>query len=223
MIHRISYSLPILLWMLGPIQIVSAQIPGKSNTIVVEVTSKTGRIWMDRNLGASEAAKSSFQPSSFGYLYQWGRSSDGHQLRRSDTSKKLSKNNSPGNSDFILSTNSPNDWIKVQNDHLWQGAEGINNPCPVGFRLPTSMEFDAEIATWISKDAKGAITSTLKLPLSGYRSNGDGELTDSGISGDYWTSTVEEKNARGLYFDSKSASTDIGGRAVGVSVRCIKN
>ena len=79
------------------------------------------------------------------------------------------------------------------------------------------------MATWISKDAKGAILSALKLPLSGYRSNGDGEVTDSGISGDYWTSTVEDKNARGLYFDSKSGGTDIGGRAVGVSVRCIKN
>ena len=48
-------------------------------------------------------------------------------------------------------------------------------------------------------------------------------MTDSGINGDYWTSTVEDKNARGLYFDSKSGGTDIGGRAVGVSVRCIKN
>lgn len=221
--NRIRQSLFFLVCMLGLFQMVSAQVPDKENTMVVEVKSKTGRIWMDRNLGASEVAKSSLQSSSFGYLYQWGRFSDGHQLRRSRTTKKLSSKSSPGNSEFILSTKSPNDWIKVQNDQLWQGVKGINNPCPVGFRLPTSNEFDEEMATWISKDAKGAILSALKLPLSGYRSNGDGEVTDSGINGDYWTSTVEDKNARGLYFDSKSGGTDKGGRAVGVSVRCIKN
>jgi len=221
--NRISYSLFVLVCMLVPCQYLKAQIPDRENTMVVEVKSKTGRIWMDRNLGATEVAKSSLQSSSFGYLYQWGRFSDGHQLRRSRTTKKMSSTNSPSNSEFILSTKSPNDWIKVQNDQLWQGAKGINNPCPVGFRLPTSNELDEEIATWISIDAKGAILSALKLPLSGYRSNGVGEVTDSGVNGDYWTSTVEDKNARGLYFDSKSGGTDIGGRAVGVSVRCIKN
>ena len=128
-------SLFFLVCILGQFQYLSAQVPDKENTMVVEVKSTTGRIWMDRNLGASEVAKSSLQSSSFGYLYQWGRFSDGHQLRRSRTTKKLSSKSSPGNSAFILSTKSPNDWIKVQNDQLWQGAKGINNPCPVGFRF----------------------------------------------------------------------------------------
>jgi uncharacterized protein (TIGR02145 family) len=218
-----SHTLFFLACLFGQFQQMVAQVPDKENTLVVEVKSKTGRIWMDRNLGATQVANSSLRPTSFGYLFQWGRNSDGHQLRSSKTSKKLSATNSSTNSEFILSIKSPNDWLKAQNANLWQGAKGINNPCPVGFRLPTSKEFDEEIATWISKNGKGAILSPLKLPLTGYRSNGDGQVTDSGFSGDYWTSTVEGENARGLYFDSETAGTDAGGRAVGVSVRCIKN
>jgi len=222
MTHK-SHTQLILICLICQFQWVVAQTPEKDNTIIVEVKSTTGRIWMDRNLGATAVAKTSSQNSSFGHLYQWGRFSDGHQFRRSKTSKKLSATSSPSNSEFILSSKSPNDWIKSQNDNLWQGVKGVNNPCPAGFRLPTSAEFDEEIATWISKDANGALVSPLKLPMAGYRANSNGEVTDSGFNGDYWTSTAEGSYARGLYFDAKSASTDIGGRSVGVSVRCIKN
>lgn len=218
-----SHTLFFLICLFGHFSTIVAQVPDKDKTLVVEVKSKTGRVWMDRNLGATQVANSSLHATSFGHLFQWGRFSDGHQLRSSKTSKKLIATNSSDNSAFILSIKSPNDWLKDQNLNLWQGAKGINNPCPAGFGLPTSAEFEEEITTWVSKNAKGAILSPLKLPLTGYRTNSDGQVTDSGFSGDYWTSTVEGKNARGLYFDSGTAATDGGGRAVGVSVRCIKN
>jgi len=200
-----------------------AQVFTQDGTLVVEVKSKTGRIWMDRNLGAKQAATSSTNAASFGYLYQWGRASDGHQLRNSDTSTKLSSRDVPENGLFVLAIDSPNDWYNGQSEKLWQGVNGKNNPCPKGFRLPTSLELDAEIATWFAKNAKGAFASPLKLPMSGYRSNGNGSLTDAGLSGDYWTSTREGLNSRGLYFDLSSAGTDAGGRACGVSIRCIKD
>jgi len=200
-----------------------AQIFTQDGTLVVEVKSNTGRIWMDRNLGASQVATSSTNAASFGYLYQWGRASDGHQLRNSTTSSNLSTQDVPENGLFVLVINSPNDWFSGQSEILWQGVNGKNNPCPKGFRLPTSLELDAEIATWFSKDAKGAFASPLKLPMSGYRSNGNGSVTDAGLSGDYWTSTRDGLNSRGLYFDVSSAGLDAGGRACGVSVRCIKD
>ena len=188
-----------------------------------EVKSLTGKIWMDRNLGASQVATSSRDKASFGYLYQWGRSSDGHQKRSSFTSKRLAKTTIPANDMFIISTKFPTDWVKTQNADLWQGATGFNNPCPTGFRLPTAEEFDEEIATWKTKNASGAFLSPLKLPLTGYRTNSDGKVTDSGYNGDYWTSTTSDSYSKGLYFDEKSAATDAGGRGVGVAVRCIKN
>jgi uncharacterized protein (TIGR02145 family) len=181
----------------------------------IEVKSLTGKIWMDRNLGATQVARSSNDKASFGYLYQWGRSSDGHQKRSSFTTKKLAKSTFAENDKFIESTKFPTDWLK--------GATGINNPCPNGFRLPTASEFDEEIATWKTKNASGAFLSPLKLPMTGYRSNSDGKVTDSGYNGDYWTSTTTNSYSNGLYFDENSAATDAGGRGVGVAVRCIKN
>ena len=53
----------------------------------IEVKSLTGKIWMDRNLGATQVAQSSSDKASYGYLFQWGRSSDGHQKRSSFTTK----------------------------------------------------------------------------------------------------------------------------------------
>lgn len=217
----ILYHISIFFFIL--INATQAQVFTQDGTLVVEVKSKTGRIWMDRNLGAKQAATSSTNPASFGYLYQWGRASDGHQLRNSGTSSKLSSRDVLENGLFILSINSPNDWFNGQSEKLWQGVNGKNNPCPKGFRLPTSLELDAEIATWFAKNAKGAFASPLKLPMSGYRSNGNGSLTDAGLSGDYWTSTRDGLNSRGLYFDVSSAGMDAGGRACGVSVRCIKD
>ncbi len=55
-------------------------------TTVVEVTNPTtGRTWMDRNLGASQAATSITDALAYGDLYQWGRCADGHQSRTSGT------------------------------------------------------------------------------------------------------------------------------------------
>jgi hypothetical protein len=47
------------------------------------VVSKTGRIWMDKNLGAKRVATSPSDSLAFGFYYQWGRGSDGHQERLS--------------------------------------------------------------------------------------------------------------------------------------------
>jgi hypothetical protein len=47
------------------------------------VVSRTGRIWMDKNLGAKQVATSPDDSLAFGFYYQWGRGSDGHQERLS--------------------------------------------------------------------------------------------------------------------------------------------
>jgi hypothetical protein len=45
------------------------------------VTTATGRIWMDRNLGATRVALSSTDTEAYGDYYQWGRPEDGHQRK----------------------------------------------------------------------------------------------------------------------------------------------
>jgi len=63
----------LFMWLMC-LQFLSFLIKAQSN--VPTVISKTGRVWMDRNLGASQVATSSTDPLSLGDLYQWGRGTD---------------------------------------------------------------------------------------------------------------------------------------------------
>jgi hypothetical protein len=194
-----------------------------SATIVEVTNSSTGKIWMDRNLGASQVATSSTDANSYGDLYQWGRGSDGHQCRNSATTNTLSSSDQPGHGDFILTSSSPNNWRSPENTNLWQGVNGVNNPCPSLYRLPTDAELNAERLSWISQNAAGAFASPLKLPVAGFRDHGSGILGSVGSFGTYWSSTVSGSVARRLFFDSGGAGRDDQGRANGYSVRCLKD
>ncbi|MDI6401180.1 PEGA domain-containing protein [Balneolaceae bacterium ANBcel3] len=192
---------------------------------VVDVTNPaTGRIWMDRNLGASRAATSSTDAEAYGDLYQWGRAADGHQKRNSPTTSNLSSSDQPGHGSFILSSRDTNwDWRSPQNDDLWQGVNGINNPCPSGYRLPTEAEWEAERGSWSSNNAAGAFASPLKLPLAGFRYSSSGSLFAVGSGGRCWSSSVSGSGARGLGFGSSTAGMGSYSRARGYSVRCTKD
>ena len=193
-------------------------------TLVVNVLNPaTGKTWMDRNLGASQAATSSTNAAAYGDLYQWGRRADGHQCRTSATTATLSSIDQPANGNFILAPSAPIDWRSPQNTNLWQGVNGVNNPCPSGYRIPTNTELDAESLSWGLNNSAGAFASPLKLPLAGYREI-DGLLNNVGSIGTYWNSTVSGgPESSFLYFDSSSASMSNYSRARGYSVRCIKN
>lgn len=193
-------------------------------TAIVDVTNPvTGRTWMDRNLGASQAATSATDANAYGDLYQWGRFADGHQCRNSATTTTLSTTNQPGHGSFILAPNSPYDWRSPQNTNLWQGVNGVNNPCPAGYRLPTEAELNAERLSWSSNNSAGAYGSPLKLPLAGLRNLSDGSLYYVGSFGFYWSSTVSGSNSRYLLFSSSLAFMDSYTRALGFSVRCTKD
>ena len=191
-------------------------------TAIVEVTNpSTGKIWMDRNLGATQVATSSTDANSYGDLYQWGRRSDGHQCRTSPTTSTLSSTDQPGHGDFILAQNNPGDWRSPQNVNLWQGVSGVNNPCPSGYRLPTDNELDAERLSWSTNNGAGALASPLKLPLAGFRSSSNGSLSTAG--GNYWSNTVSSFGLRSLLFSSNVAGVNTNFRANGYSVRCLKD
>ncbi len=193
-------------------------------TAIVDVTNPaTGKTWMDRNLGASRAATSSADPQAYGDLYQWGRFADGHQCRNSPTTSTLSSSDTPGHGNFILTLNIPTDWRSPQNPNLWQGVNGINNPCPGGYRLPTDAELNAERLSWSSNGAAGAFNSPLKLPVAGYRYYSNGSLGYVGSAGVYWSATVDGATARRLYFGSSFAGMIGDRRAYGYSIRCLKD
>lgn len=211
----------------------SAQAPKKSKypvgtvhckgipTAVVNVRNPvTGKVWMDCNLGASRAAISSTDELAYGDLYQWGRRADGHQCRNSKKTRTLSSSDKPLHGYFIKGIY---DWRSPQNDLLWQGEIGINNPCPLGYRVPTSAELNSEMESLGSGDDLGAFESPLKLPLASLRYNGDGSLYGVGSYAYYWSSTVNGIAASYLYFSSGIAYIGSNYRALGFSVRCIKD
>jgi uncharacterized protein (TIGR02145 family) len=176
------------------------------------------RIWMDRNLGATRVATSSTDVEAYGDLYQWGRGADGHQSRTSATITTLSSADQPGNGRFILAPDKPIDWRSPQNNNLWQGVNGTNNPCPSGYRLPTEAEWTTERDSWTPKTSVGAFASPLKLPMAGNRTGYDGLIIKVGTIGYYWSSTDY-----GLSFEGSYTSMSPYSRANGFSVRCIKD
>lgn len=183
----------------------------------------TSKIWMNRNLGASQVATSSTDAAAYGDLYQWGRATDGHESRTSGTTATLATSDTPGHGNFITTGSSPWDWRSPQNDNLWQGVSGTNNPCPSGYRLPTAAEWNAERTSWSSNNAAGAFTSPLKLPVAGLRLSSNGSLGNVGSFGFYWSSTVAGTLSRGLYFNGSDAYMTSFYRAIGFSVRCLKD
>ena len=194
-------------------------------TEIVDVTNPlTGKTWMDRNLGATQAATSSTDADSYGDLYQWGRTSDGHQCRNSATTSTLSSIDTPQDGSFItVNLGSSGDWRSPENDNLWQSVNGVNNPCPAGYRLPTHTELDTERLSWNSNDSQGAFGSPLKLTMSGSRNFNNGSLEYVGNNGFYWSSSVNSTVMHVLFFDSSDSYDSVFTRATGISVRCLKD
>lgn len=188
------------------------------------VTSPTGRIWMDRNLGASQVATSLTDAAAYGDLYQWGRLTDGHEKRTSAVTalNDFSDLDIPWHRYFIITNTLASDWRTPKNDQLWQGVTGTNNPCPAGFRIPNTGEWEAERDTWGTPDAAGAFGSPMHLPLPGARQVDSGAIFFDGVIGGYWVSEVNGDDAQYLQLDS-NATMSSAPRAGGLSVRCIKN
>jgi uncharacterized protein (TIGR02145 family) len=196
---------------------------GDSTEIKEVINPSTGKTWMDRNLGASRVAISSTDSLAYGDLYQWGRFADGHQCRNSATTTVISSSDQPGHGDFITAKTIPYDWRNPSNTNLWQWVNGVNNPCPSGYRVPREAELNAERLNWNSDNPAGAFASPLKLPVAGYRQFSNGMILGVGGSGNYWSSTVSTTNTRSLFVSNIGTIMNFSFRSSGFSVRCIKD
>ncbi len=212
--------------------------------VIYKTIEKNNLCWLDRDLGAEPMP---FNPATdatgrtdkrlYGDLFQWGRGDDDHQLRTSEVTLKFSNSESPGHSKFILDPwpkSNDGDWLVLTNNNLWQGINGINNPCPNGWRLPTETELKEERESWSQLDSQGAFNSTLKWPSSGYRDAGDGAINGEGERGIVWGQDIVEYswgeyNSVILYWlnytpiRKTSAFMGASKRAYGNSVRCVSD
>ncbi len=217
---------------------------GSNEPTTVNVQGEDGNVWLNNNLGADYAnlnhagfnlaqqATAKDDHHAYGSLYQWGRLSDGHELIAwtsatagagvNPVQSGTSSSDNPGHSNFLIS-NSDGDWRKPHNDHLWQGINGVNNPCPKGFRLPTESEWNTYISAAGISSSGGAASSALKLSFSGTYGYYSGTVNAAGNSGYYWSSTVSGINARYRYFQSSATNGSYSFRDRGYAVRCVQD
>ena len=176
-----------------------------------------GKVWAAANLGATViATASSTNSNMFGFYYQWGRGSDGHQLSSSTTTSTIATTSIPGNSNFITNTSGVYfyDWMTQQDVNLWQGLNGQNNPCPSGYRLPSIDE------------CKSAVP-TLQMPNNGFRRAQDGAIVATNW-GYLWTSDRRTNSQNGVSYWRADAldrpsSTRGSDNANAFPIRCIQN
>lgn len=215
-----SYGDPVTLNTTNDTSKVRFDYMGQTVTYGVIVSSVTKKKWLDRNLGASAVATSLTDTAGYGHYFQWGRLADGHQFISSPTTETFSSTDVPGNNSYIIAISNPDqDWRKPKNDNLWQGGNGINNPCPSGWHVPTKAEWDAENIT----DPSGAYNQ-LKFTLAGYRHILAPTIAyAAGEQGHYWTSTVFEVMAYEQSIFPGNTGTDVMGRGIATPIRCIKD
>ncbi len=221
-----------------------ADIVHNGLTYKVVTSPKTGKQWLDRNLGATQVATSvDNDANARGDLYQWGRNTDGHEKRNSLTTSTKSLN--PGNK-FVYTPSTPYDWRPNanQDDALWNsGTEAApvrvdaNDPCPKGFRVPTVTEWRAELFqdygtnnTAYYTNATDIFNGFLKLCTTGYRDRAVGAKYGANSQMVYHTATADMFN--GSYditigdlinaYSTSAVGKANDRRSEGRAIRCIK-
>jgi len=212
------------------------------------ITSPSGRIWLDRNIGASTVctkARSEFnseeeyvesQGDCFGGYYQWGRMTDGHEVETSALiTSKLTKMNIFQSTKFVAldDYNSHPDWLGSSNDvngklrkKKWKDYEN-STICPKGFRVPMIHELQNE-----GVDMNSFI-NILKFPHAGNRVSWENGKIRRGSFGSIWSTDLAEPYANNTEYTSKAYNFIVGetegfmvymqGRSYGKSVRCIED
>lgn len=92
---------------------------GLSYTLIT--SPDTGRIWLDRNLGATRVATSSTDSVAYGHLYQWGRNDDGHESRTSNTTTTRATTITPAHNNFIVNNITYN-WTSADSNGALRAA-----------------------------------------------------------------------------------------------------
>ena len=203
----------------------------------------TGRVWLDRNLGASQVCTSFDDVDCYGDYYQWGRNADGHEdsmsIVRPPPFNLATNVNNVGHSDFIAIGDfgfASQDWVDPDDLFLglrmtnWAKTDGTSI-CPKGYRVPIAVELLQELLYSGSAEISNrldAFNSFLKLPVAGLRFDSDGSIFLSADQGSVWTNSKTNHTPDSfshiiILWKQYQAFQFYRTRAYGMPVRCIKN
>jgi uncharacterized protein (TIGR02145 family) len=187
----------------------------------VSADSKT---WVGANLGALNVAASSTDVNSYGWYYNWGKPTDGHQFVTSPASATQFSTDTPTPGIFT-GTENKTTWQTTRNDNLWNGVNGINNPCPSGWRLPTKAEWTSFTTTLTASTATAsAYDSALKLPAQmGRDRNGTPYAQANNTNNIYWSGDASNPTWSWAHYSGGIQLNPATSTTYGAAVRCIKN
>jgi len=182
----------------------------KTVTYGTVLTNLTGsnKCWITQNLGASSQASSATDATEASAGWYW-------QFNRMQGYKHDGTNRTP-NTTWISSIDESSDW------------QAGNDPCAIllgsPWRIPTYTE-------WNNADVNGGwdnynetYASVLKLHAAGFLNYSDGSLSNRGSNGDYWSSTQSSSTyGWSLNFSSSNSSMQSSNKALGFSLRCLRD
>ena len=140
---------------------------------------------------------------------------------------------------FICNANPLKDWYTNNeayvNNTLWQNEyaqKSLYDPCPNGWKVPPAAAQtygDFSTATMLASELEytvyyGRIYQQMAwFPAIGCRYYDTGKLSGPGRSGSAWSSAINTINDCDLFFNVAGVHPTIsGGRANGISVRCVQ-
>jgi len=182
-----------------------------------------GKIWVQANLGALRVSESSTDTDSYGWYYNWGKPTDGHQFSNSPVSGTRFNSDTPTPGIFSATDGIifwQNDSYK--NSNLWSGVNGINNPCPSGWRLPTKSEWETLLSTSPAiTNSSTAFSSNLKLPAQMGRDRTYANIMGSNTNNIYWSG--DASNPYWAWHHSGGIGLGQFWPTYGAAVRCVQN
>ena len=187
----------------------------------------------------------------YGKLYQWGRKYgqgyDGDAttstIEEGGISAITGQHKSKSNVFFIGTSEYSYDWLYPQDSKLWNSGTDSNpvktenDPCPEGWRVPTSaelVELNNNYSSWTTDDngrsgrgfsGPNSYTASVPqvfFPAAGYRDYYGGDASGRGGYGRYWSSRPYRDRAYGLHLNSSHVGMGDNNRAYGYSVRCVQ-
>jgi hypothetical protein len=225
------------------------RVPGfNPNSLANQVNIK-GRIFMDRNLGATTSALGT--AGSYGLMYQWGRKEPFPRAAAATMTDPTRQTVYQGATPVAITTQSVTTFanpledshhnpttfitsieppyftwagVTVSDNTLWKstGTKSVYDPCPQGWRVPTAAEILNALTPTGAWNYGQAYAGGLVLPAAGGIDFSTGLFHEVGTDGYYWIAETVGVNARVLHIKNGSATIENAFRAHGFSVRCIK-